>query len=207
MLTTQSSPPAPQAISWIWMLPVTWLDAGQEAGVVPAGRVELGGDGRDVDELPDLDRGADGQPAAVEGQAHRGLEGAEVGVEVVPLVADHHELAGLVGGDQQRRAELPQQRGEVRRVDGPQRRRVFRLGAVGVRRRRVPGIFGRHQHLRCDKAHLASHHRRSELAARLIRSAHPDRRPGPVGPWRSGDLKAIPTSSLPFSAAPLGTQD
>ena len=105
--------------------------AGQEAGVVPAGRVEPGGDGRDVDELPDLDRGADGEPVAVEGQAHRGLEGAEVGVEVVPLVADHHELAGLVGGDQQRRAELPQQRGEVRRVDGPQRRRVLRLGAAG----------------------------------------------------------------------------
>jgi hypothetical protein len=34
------------------------------------------------------------------------VEGAEVGVEVVSLVADHHELAGLVGGDQERRAEL-----------------------------------------------------------------------------------------------------
>ena len=74
---------------------------GFEAGVVPAGRVELGGHGRDVDELPDLDLGADGQPVAGQGHAHRGLEGAEVGVEVVPLVADHHELAGLVGGDQQ----------------------------------------------------------------------------------------------------------
>ena len=86
--------------------------AGQEAGVVPAGRVELGGHGRDVDVLPDLDRGADGQPVAGQGHAHRGLEGAEVGVEVVPLVADQHELAGLVGGDQERRAELPQQRGK-----------------------------------------------------------------------------------------------
>ena len=38
--------------------------AGQEAGVVPAGRVELGGHGRDVDEFPDLDLRADGQPVA-----------------------------------------------------------------------------------------------------------------------------------------------
>ena len=116
--------------------------AGQEAGVVPAGRVELGGHGRDVDEFPDLDLGADGQPVAGQGHAHRRLEAAEVGVEVVPLVADHHELAGLVGGDQQRRAELPQQRGEVRRVDGPQRRRVFRLGGFKVQRR-----FGGEQRL------------------------------------------------------------
>ena len=118
--------------------------AGQEAGVVPAGRVELGGHGRDVDELPDLDLGADGQPVAGQGHAHRRLEGAEVGVEVVPLVADHHELAGLVGGDQERRAELPQERGEVRRVDGPQRRRVLRLGAVSVQRRFGGGNGCRH---------------------------------------------------------------
>src|SRR5262249_23276649 len=28
VLTTHSSPPAPQAISWTWMLPVKWLDRG-----------------------------------------------------------------------------------------------------------------------------------------------------------------------------------
>jgi hypothetical protein len=105
--------------------------AGQEAGVVPARRLELGGDGRDVDILPDLDRGADGEPAAVEGQAHGRLEGAEVGIEVVPLVADQHQLAGLVGGHQQRGAEPAQEAGEVRRVDGPQRGRVLRLVADG----------------------------------------------------------------------------
>jgi hypothetical protein len=49
---------------------------------------------------PDLDLGADGQPVAGIGHAHRRLEAAEVGVEVVSLVADHHELAGLVGGDE-----------------------------------------------------------------------------------------------------------
>ena len=130
--------------------------AGQEAGVVPAGRVELGGHGRDVDELPDLDLGADGQPVAGQGHAHRGLEGAEVGVEVVPLVADQHELAGLVRGDQERRTELPQQRGEVRRVDRPQRRRALHLGAVNVQRRCGRGTRCRHRfHLSCTKGRWA----------------------------------------------------
>ena len=116
--------------------------AGQEAGVVAPRRVDPGRDGRDVDVLPDLDRRADGEPAAVEGQAHRGLEAPEVGVEVVPLVADHHQLAGLVGRHQQRGAELPQQAGEVRRVDGPQRLRLRRPGPgrIGVPERlRRPG--------------------------------------------------------------------
>jgi hypothetical protein len=36
----------------------------QCAGVVPAGRLELGGHGRDVGELPDLDLGAVGEPVA-----------------------------------------------------------------------------------------------------------------------------------------------
>jgi hypothetical protein len=34
------------------------------------------------------------------------------GPSLVPLVADHHQFAGLVGGDRQRGAEPPQQRGE-----------------------------------------------------------------------------------------------
>jgi hypothetical protein len=109
--------------------------ARQEAGVVSPGRFELGGHGRDVDEFPDLDLGADGQPVTGQSHAHRRLEAAEVGVEMVPLVADQHELSGLVGGDQQRRAELPQKRGEVRRVHGPQRRRGFGLGEFRVQHR------------------------------------------------------------------------
>ena len=131
MLTTQSSPPAPQAISWIWMSPVTWLERGRkQASCRPAGssRRATAGTSRNSQTwmvVPTASR------SPSQGQAHRGLEGAEVGVEVVPLVADHHELAGLVGGDQQRRAELPQQRGEVRRVDGPQRPRVLRRGRRG----------------------------------------------------------------------------
>jgi hypothetical protein len=104
--------------------------AGEEAGVVLARRFELGCHGGHVHELPDLDRGADGQPGAVEGQAHGGLEGAEVGVEVVPLIADQHQLTGLIGGQQQRRAELTQQAGEIGRVDGPQRLRRPGFGGV-----------------------------------------------------------------------------
>ncbi len=114
--------------------------AGQEAGVAPTGRVEPGCNSRNVDELPDLDLGADGQPVAGYSHAHRCLEGAEVGVEVIPLVADQHELAGLVGGDQERRTKLPQERGEVRRVDGPQQRRSLRLRAVRGQRRSGGGI-------------------------------------------------------------------
>ena len=38
MLTTQSSPLPSQAISWIWMLPVTWLRRGRkQASCFPAG--------------------------------------------------------------------------------------------------------------------------------------------------------------------------
>ncbi len=85
--------------------------------------------------IPSLDPGSDSPPVARIGHAHRGLEAAEVDVEVVPFIADQHELARLIGGDQKRWAELPQERGEVRRVDCPQRRRVVRLGGVGPERR------------------------------------------------------------------------
>ena len=38
VLTTHSSPPAPQAISWPWMLPVTWLARGRkQASCRPGG--------------------------------------------------------------------------------------------------------------------------------------------------------------------------
>ena len=47
---------------------------GHEAGVVLSTRLELGRDCRDVDELPDLHRRADGQAVAVDGQPHRSLE-------------------------------------------------------------------------------------------------------------------------------------
>jgi hypothetical protein len=108
--------------------------AGQEAGVVPARRIELRCYRGHVRELPDLDRRADGQPGAVEGQAHGGLEAAEVGVEVIPLIPYHHELAGLVGGHQERGAEVPQEAGEIGCVDSPQRLRRPGLDRVGAGR-------------------------------------------------------------------------
>jgi len=38
VLTIHNSPPAPQAISWIWMLPVTWLERGRrQASCRPGG--------------------------------------------------------------------------------------------------------------------------------------------------------------------------
>ncbi len=96
---------------------------------MPAGGVEFCGDGGDVDEFPHLDRGAQGQPAGIEGQAHGRPEAAEVGIEVVSLIAHHHEFAGLVGGDQERGVELPQEGREVHRVNGTQR---LGLGSLGL---------------------------------------------------------------------------
>src|SRR5262249_60226496 len=52
----------------------------QEAGVVPAGRRQLAGHGRDVVVLPDLHGSTDGQPVALNGQAHRLGENPEGGV-------------------------------------------------------------------------------------------------------------------------------
>ena len=42
-----------------------------------------------------------------------GAEAAEVGVEAVAVGAEHHQLAGLVGRDQQRDAEFLQERRKV----------------------------------------------------------------------------------------------
>ena len=68
---------------------------------MPLRQFELGGHGGDVHKCPDLDLGADGEAVAGQGHAHRCLEGAEVGIEMVALVGDHHEFPGLAGGDQQ----------------------------------------------------------------------------------------------------------
>src|SRR5262245_50090732 len=51
--------------------------AWQVARVMPAGRLELGGDGWHVSELPHINCGADRQSAAAHGQPHRLVERAE----------------------------------------------------------------------------------------------------------------------------------
>ena len=107
--------------------------AGQVAGVVSPLRLEPGGDVGDVAELPDLDGGADGQAVGrgAQGHAHRRLEGAEVGVHRPVLLADDDELAGLVGRDQQRDAELIEEGGEVDGMDAAERRRRAVSAAAG----------------------------------------------------------------------------
>ena len=144
MLTAHSSPLGAPGHLVDLDVPRDVAGSGQEAGVVPAARFELPGDGRDVDELPDLHLRPQRQPVAVQGHAHRGGEGPEMGVQVVALLANHHQLARLVGRHQQRRAELPQQRGEVRRVDRPKRRRIAGGGGVDRPSRPIRLNRGRH---------------------------------------------------------------
>jgi len=95
--------------------------AGQETGVVPAPGLQPSADRRDVVILPDLQGGADGQPVAGAGQAHRLAEAAEVRVERSAVGAEHHQLARLVGGDEDRQAQFVEQGGETRGVYAAQR--------------------------------------------------------------------------------------
>ncbi len=98
---------------------------------MPADRLQLGDDGRDVVELPDFLERAHGQSIASDRQPHRLAEVAEVGVDVVLVRTQHDHLAGLVGGHQQRDAELIEEGGEVGGMDAAERRR--RAGLSGSR--------------------------------------------------------------------------
>ena len=114
--------------------------AGQEAGVVRPLGLEPGGDIGDVAELPDLDGGANGQAVGRggQGQTHRRLERAEVGVHRPVLLADDDELAGLVGRHQQRDPPLAEQARQVRRMAGAERLGGGDgRGGIGVRLRGV----------------------------------------------------------------------
>ncbi len=79
---------------------MTWHARGMKQASCPA-RFELGSDGRDVVKLPDLHGRADRQPVTLKGQTHGSREAAEVRIEVVALFADEHDLAGLIGSDDQ----------------------------------------------------------------------------------------------------------
>ena len=91
-------------------------------------RLQPAANGRGVVVLPDLQRRADGQPVAIHGQAHRLLEAAEVRVEHAPVGPKHDQLAGLVGGDQDRDAQIVEDRGKTSRVHAAQGRQRFLLG-------------------------------------------------------------------------------
>lgn len=97
---------------------------------------EPGGDLGDVAELPNLDGGSDGQAVGrgAQGQTHRRLEGAEVGVHRPVLLADDDELAGLVDRHQQRDAELIEEGREVGGMNAAERR-----CRAGLSRSRWPG--------------------------------------------------------------------
>jgi len=64
-----------------------------------------------------------------------------MGVELVPLVTDHQQLAGLVGGDEERRAQAPQQRGEIRCVSGHERPGALRPGEGRIQRQADRGAL------------------------------------------------------------------
>src|SRR5262245_51486364 len=67
-----------------------------------------------------------------DGQPHRPREGAEVRVQSPFLILPQHdEFARLVGGDQERQAQLAEHGAEVVRVDAPQGRRLRRRGGGG----------------------------------------------------------------------------
>jgi hypothetical protein len=75
--------------------------------------------------LPAYQRGesrAHRQPIAQECQSHRGVEIAEVGIEMVAFLAHDHQLAGLIVGHKERQPQLTQQSRKALGVDAPQRR-------------------------------------------------------------------------------------
>ena len=65
-------------------------------GIVLAGRIQLGGDGRDVTEFPNVDSSADREAAGGDGHAHWFVERAEMCVDDAGIGAKDHQLAGLI---------------------------------------------------------------------------------------------------------------
>jgi hypothetical protein len=88
----------------------------QEAGVVPAGGFDAGGNvGRGLHE-PDLRTGGNNDAVGRDGHSHRALE-VVVRQRQLPIRdPDGGDLARLIGGHEQRDAELAQQRRQRARV-------------------------------------------------------------------------------------------
>ena len=125
MLTNQSSSPT-QAISWPWTLPVTWHDLGMKQASCRRRVVRASPPRRGRRGTPRFARPCPARACRLGAQSHRGPEVSEVGLQLARLVADDHELARLVSGDQERRPDPRQQFGEARRVDAAQRRKLQR---------------------------------------------------------------------------------
>jgi hypothetical protein len=90
---------------------------------------------QEVAVIEDLGPGTDRDPSGRRCDAHRSVAVSEVGVESAVIVAGANQLAGLIGGDQQRARELAEQLRETLRVDAAQRR-------IGARRDRSVGLRG-----------------------------------------------------------------
>ncbi len=75
--------------------------AGEVAGIVLAGRVELCGDSRNVAEFPDVDRGANREATGGDRHAHRFVECAEMRVDDAGVGAEDDQFASLVSGDEE----------------------------------------------------------------------------------------------------------
>ena len=109
----------------------------KQASWRPAGSTRAARSGAAVQE-PDLGAGADGDAVGLDGQPHGPLEVVVRQGQLARRDADGDDLAGLVGGHEQRDAELAQQR----------RQRVRVLVADFARgRSAVP--FGRRRRRRC----------------------------------------------------------
>ena len=106
---------------------------GEEGGVVFFLRLELGGHGGLVIEIPELMPGADGQPAGagLVGDSHRAKEVAKMSVQSIPVRADDDELARLVGRNEQRNPQLTKKSGEIRGVAAGKGRLLRGLGSGG----------------------------------------------------------------------------
>ena len=94
-------------------------------------RFQTVGNGGHIAIVPNRIRPADGQPARVDGNAHRFLEVSEVGVDPLPVKAHQDDLARLVGRDRQADAQLLQDSGHADRVDTVQRLLGGRLWVAG----------------------------------------------------------------------------
>src|SRR5262249_59338785 len=90
--------------------------ARQEADVMPAGRLDPGGEVGGGRQEPDLGAGGDGDAIGLDCQPHGALKVVVRQRQLALGDADNGDLARLVGGYEQRDAELAQKRRQRSRV-------------------------------------------------------------------------------------------
>src|SRR5207249_2888002 len=85
----------------------------QKTGVVLAGRLDPRGNVWGIPQQPHLLACADRQPPRIDGESHRLVERTNERGESWAIGPYRQQLVGLVGADQERRAQLVQQRDEA----------------------------------------------------------------------------------------------